>query len=98
MSLPDYLTPVDDGAVLDAFVQPRATRTAVVGMHGSSLKIKVAAPPVDGKANDALRAFVADALGLPRSRVELIAGASSRHKRLRIAGVAPEQVAAALGP
>jgi uncharacterized protein (TIGR00251 family) len=98
MSLPDYLTPVDDGAVLDAFVQPRATRTAVVGMHGTALKIKVAAPPVDGKANDALREFVADALGLPRSRVELIAGASSRHKRLRIAGVAPEQVAAALRP
>jgi uncharacterized protein (TIGR00251 family) len=98
MILPDYLTPVDDGAVLEAFVQPRATRTAVVGMHGSALKIKVAAPPVDGKANDALRAFVADALGLPRSRVELIAGAGSRHKRLRITGVAPEKVAATLRP
>jgi len=98
MGIPDYLTPADDGAVLHAFVQPRATRTAVVGVHGGALRIKVAAPPVDGKANDALRRFVAQALGVPRSRVELIAGAGSRHKRLLISGVTPEVVAEALRP
>ena len=96
MGLPDYLRASGDGTLLEAFVQPRAVRTAVVGVHGSALKIKVAAPPVDGKANDALREFVAEALGLPRSRVELIAGAGSRHKRLRISGIAPESVAEAL--
>jgi uncharacterized protein (TIGR00251 family) len=98
MRLPDYLTPFGDGTILDAFVQPRAARTAVVGVHGTALKIKVAAPPVDGKANDALREFVAGALGLPRSRVEVIGGAASRHKRLRISGMAPEDVARAFRP
>jgi uncharacterized protein (TIGR00251 family) len=98
MGLPDYLRASGDGTVLEAFVQPRAARTAVVGVHGAALKIKVSASPVDGKANDALREFVADALGLPRSRVELIAGAGSRHKRLRISGMSPEIVVQALGP
>jgi len=97
MGLPNYLTSFDDGTILEAFVQPRATRTAIVGVHGTALKIKVAAPPVDGKANEALRKFVADAVGLPRSRVELVAGAGSRNKRLRISGLAPEAVAEALG-
>ena len=95
MGVPDYLTPAGDGTILAAFVQPRAARTAVAGVQGTALKIKVAAPPADGKANDALREFVADSLGLPRSRVELISGAGSRHKRLRISGVGPEAVAAA---
>ena len=95
MGLPDYLTSSGDGTVLAAFVQPRAAKTALAGVHGSALKVKVAAPPVDGKANYALREFLAHSLGLPRSRVELIAGAGSRHKRLRISGVAPEAVAAA---
>ena len=95
MRHPDYLTPSGDGTILAAFVQPRAARTALAGMHGTALKIKVAAPPVNGKANEVLRRFVADSLGLPRSRVELIAGAGSRHKRLRISGMAPEAVAEA---
>jgi uncharacterized protein (TIGR00251 family) len=95
MGLPDYVKRSGDGTILAAFVQPRAARTAVAGVHGNALKVKVAAPPVDGKANDALREFVANSLGLPRSRVELIAGAGSRHKRLRISGMAPEAVAEA---
>ena len=95
MGLPDYLTPSGDGTILAAFVQPQAAKTALAGVHGTALKIKVAASPVDGKANEELRQFVAQSLGLPRSRVELISGAGSRHKRLRISGVGPEAVAAA---
>src|ERR671918_1601608 len=98
MRLPDYVTPSKEGVILEAFVQPRAVRTVVAGVHGTALKIKVAAPPVDGKANEALRVFVADLLGVARSRVELVAGSGTRHKRLRINGVTPDEIVAALKP
>lgn len=87
-----------DGAdvVLTLHIQPGAKRSEVVGLHGEALKLRLAAPPVDGKANEALIAFVAQALGLPRSRVELVSGQSSRAKRLRVADVSAAAVAAAL--
>ncbi len=88
----------EDGGdvVLTLHIQPGAKRTEVAGTHGDALKIRLAAPPVDGKANEALIAFVAKALGVPKSRVELVAGHASRAKRLRVADVAAETVAAAL--
>ncbi len=85
-----------DGAVLEIVVQPRASRTRVVGEHGGRLKIQLAAPPVDGEANDALLAFLADALHVRRADVALLAGVSGRRKRVRIAGVAAGAAAAAL--
>ena len=87
----------DGGDVVIALhVQPGAKRTEVAGTHGEALKIRLAAPPVDGKANEALVAFVAKALGLPKSRVELVAGHASRAKRLRVVGATAAAVAAAL--
>lgn len=80
----------EDGAgnlVLRLHVQPGAGRTAVAGLHGEALKIRLAAPPVDGRANDALVAFLAKRLGIAKARVELVAGAASREKRVRISGV-----------
>ena len=58
-------------ATLTLHIQPGAKRSEVAGLHGDALKIRLAAPPVDGKANAALLAFVAATLGLPRSAVEL---------------------------
>ena len=84
------------GAVLELLVQPRASRTRVVGEHDGRLKIQLAAPPVDGEANAALLAFLADALGVKRADVALLAGESGRRKRVRIAGIAPAAAAAAL--
>jgi len=84
------------GAVLEVLVQPRASRTRVVGEHDGRLKIQLAAPPVDGEANAALLAFLADALGVKRADVALLAGETGRRKRVRIAGLAPAAVAAAL--
>ena len=84
------------GAVLEVLVQPRASRTRVVGEHDGRLKIQLAAPPVDGEANAALLAFLADALGVKRADVTLLAGETGRRKRVRIAGLAPAAVAAAL--
>lgn len=71
-------------ATLTLHIQPGAKKTEVVGVHGDALKIRLAAPPVDGKANAALIAFVAETLGIPRSALELISGETSRRKRISI--------------
>ena len=85
-----------DGTVLALHIQPGAKRSAVCGMYGEAVKIAVKAPPVDGKANAALREFVADKLGVPTGTVQLVSGMTGRDKRLRIAGKSPEEVKTAL--
>jgi uncharacterized protein (TIGR00251 family) len=86
-----------DGVVLNLHIQPGAKRTETAGLYGDALKIRLAAPPVDGKANDALIAFLAKTLGVPKSRIELVSGQTSRAKRVRIGGVSPDAAAAKLG-
>ncbi|MEO8298389.1 MAG: DUF167 domain-containing protein [Burkholderiales bacterium] len=75
-----------DGCLLDVAVVPNAKRTEVVGLHDQALRIRLAAPPVDGAANEALQRWLADALHLPKHRIELIRGHSGRRKRLHVAG------------
>ena len=89
MSVPVHpeLTAVADGVVLAVHAQPGARRTEVVGRHGDAIKIRVAAPPVDDRANEALVAFVAKAFGVRRSAVTIRSGASSRHKRVLVSGI-----------
>ncbi|MDX9994368.1 MAG: DUF167 domain-containing protein [Rhodocyclaceae bacterium] len=82
--------------ILSLHVQPGAKKTEVAGLYGDTLKIRLAAPPVDGKANDALVAFIAAKVGAGRTAVELVSGQTSRAKRVRIADAAPETVRAAL--
>jgi uncharacterized protein (TIGR00251 family) len=84
------------GAVLEILVQPRASRSRVVGEHDGRLKIQLAAPPVDGEANAALLAFLAGALRVKRVDLALLAGATGRRKRVRVAGVSAATAAAAL--
>jgi uncharacterized protein (TIGR00251 family) len=84
------------GVVLTLHIQPGAKRTECAGLHGEALKIRLAAPPVDGRANEALVAFLAKALGVPKSRVELVSGETSRAKRVRVDGVDAEAVRKAL--
>jgi uncharacterized protein (TIGR00251 family) len=81
-----------DAVVLRVHVQPGAGRSAVVGRHGTSLKVRVAAPPVDGRANVAATALVAETLGVKEGDVELVSGQRSRLKRFRIAGIEAEDV------
>ncbi len=83
--------------VLTLHIQPGAKKTEVAGLHGEALKLRLAAPPVDGKANECLLAFLAAQLGVAKSRVELVSGASARAKRVRILQVAAETVVACLG-
>ena len=78
---------VPGGVELSVFCQPKAARSALIGMHGGALKAKVKAPPVEGKANRALLDLLAGALGLPRGRLTLVSGEQSRNKRVRVDGV-----------
>jgi len=84
------------GVILTLHIQPGAKKTEVAGPHGDALKIRLAAPPVDGKANAALLEFIAAKVGVGRTAVELVSGQTSRAKRVRVAGVAPEAARAAL--
>lgn len=79
--------------LVDVRVQPRASRTEFAGLFGERLKVRLQAPPVDGRANAALLEFLAAACGLPKSRVSLDAGQTGRDKRVRLHGI-PELPAA----
>jgi uncharacterized protein len=93
----DDLYRVDgDAVVLAVHVQPRAGRSAVLGREGHALKLRVAAPPVAERANEAVRALLADELGVPRSAIELAGGARSRQKRFRLRDVDREDLDAQL--
>ncbi|MDP5238098.1 DUF167 domain-containing protein [Uliginosibacterium sp. 31-16] len=78
---------------LSLHVQPGAKRTEFAGLHGDALKIRLAAPPVDGKANACLLAFLAKFMGVPKAAVMLLSGESSRQKVVRIEGAAEPSVA-----
>ena len=80
-----WLSRAADGSViLTLHIQPGAKKTEVVGLHGDALKIRLAAPPVDGKANQALIGFIAERLDVAKSAVTLKSGLSSRRKVLEI--------------
>ena len=98
MSAPPWARDVPGGAELDLLVQPRASRTRVVGEHGGRLKLQLAAPPVDGAANAALVAFLAEALGVRRAEVALVRGEAGRRKTARVAGASAARCVAVLVP
>lgn len=79
---------------LTLHVQPGAKRSEIVGMHGEALKIKLAAPPIEGRANEALLKFIAEMFGVPLRKVELMQGGQSRHKVVAVIGseVEPESL------
>jgi len=70
--------------LIDVQVQPRASRDEIVGPHGDCLKVRITAPPVEGRANAHLACFLAAGFGVPKSQVALVSGAGTRRKRLRI--------------
>ena len=79
-----WVRKTDQGWLIAVHAQPGAKTSAVTGLHGDALKIRVAAPPVEGKANDALIAFIAGALGVPKRAVTIVKGESSREKLLLV--------------
>jgi uncharacterized protein (TIGR00251 family) len=84
--------PTSGGVRLTVQVQPRASRTEVVGLHGDAVRIRLSAPPVDGAANDALVRYLAERLGLARGAVTLVSGLSGRRKVVVLEGVTPDEV------
>jgi uncharacterized protein len=88
----NWLVADGDGVTLRLHIQPGAKKTEVAGLHGEALKIRLAAPPVDGKANACLLAFLADKLGVAKSAVSLVSGDTSRAKRVHVSGIAPALV------
>ena len=90
----DWFRLASNGSItLTLHIQPGAKKTEFAGLHGDALKIRLAAPPVDGKANEALIKFVAETLKLPKSAVNLKSGQTSRRKVLEVSGANPAQVA-----
>lgn len=73
-----------DDLLLEIRVQPRASRDEIVGLHGEQLKVRITAPPVDGKANSHLQRYIAKAFGVAPSAVVLVGGETGRDKRFRI--------------
>jgi uncharacterized protein (TIGR00251 family) len=81
-----------DGVVLSLHCQPGAKASRVVGLHDERLKIQLQAPPLENRANEALVAWLADQLGVPRKQIEILTGQTSRQKRVLVQGVTLEQV------
>lgn len=81
----------DDELVLRVHVQPGAGRSALVGKHGNALKVRVAAPPAEGRANEALLALLARDLGVKPHQVTLLSGEASRAKRVKVTGIDPAE-------
>ncbi len=83
----DWLAPVADGVRILVAATPRASRTEVAGIAEGRLRVRVAAPPVEGAANEELVRFLARALGVPKSAVAVTAGAAGRRKTVTVRGV-----------
>jgi len=81
------ITEAAGSVMFDILVQPRASRAKIGPVHDGRLKVAVTSPPVDGEANAAVIELLAKTLGVARSAVEVVAGASSRRKTVRIAGI-----------
>jgi uncharacterized protein (TIGR00251 family) len=96
MTSTPWLTEHPDGVVITIRATPRAKHTEVVGVVEAALRVRVQAPPVDGKANKVLSKFLAKHLGVPNSAISIVGGQTARNKRVHIAGVNASHVYAAL--
>jgi uncharacterized protein (TIGR00251 family) len=91
------LSEKDGSVTFKVKVQPRAPRTEIVGEHAGAVKLRVAAPPVDGKANEECRRFLAKLFEVSATSVEIVSGESSRDKVIRIRSISARRVLEALG-
>lgn len=81
-----------DGTLIDVRVVPNAAKSGVAGERNGAWLVRLAAPPVDGKANDALTAFLADRLDVPRRAVSIVRGHTARQKQVLVAGIGVDAV------
>ena len=92
-----WCEPRKEGCVITVKVTPRASKDAILGTEAEWLRVALTAPPVDGKANEAARRFLAEAFHVPRASVSLVSGQTARLKRFALP-LTPEQVQARLAP
>jgi len=91
-----YIHTKDDGVILRLHIQPKAAKTEIAGIHGDRLKIRLKAPPVDGKANAELIRFLSDVLKIPKTRITITHGESGRQKTVLVEGMSVRDVERAL--
>lgn len=89
-AVPDFFVPTCQGYVLKVHVVPGARQTAIAGLHGDRLKVKVAAPPEKGQANQELLDFLARSLKVPRQALHLTSGVTSRAKVVTVHDLSPD--------
>lgn len=92
MGLPLLIQAVKGAIEIQIYVQPGASKSELVGRHGEAIKVRIQAPPIEGRANEAVVEFLAKEFGVAKSAVEIVRGQSSRAKRVRINGLTLEQV------
>jgi len=93
----NWISPLIDGVIISVRIVPRASKNELVGLMGNALKLRVCAPPVDGKANEAVVEFLSELLSVPRSRIGIRTGAKGRQKHVQVVGVTMEEVKKRLG-
>lgn len=96
--LPPWLSQHGDDVLLDVIVVPKSSRTRILDIYDDRLKIQLTAPPVEGKANDALVRFLADEIGISKVQVEIVGGAANKRKTVRLKQVAAQRVYMKLAP
>jgi uncharacterized protein len=82
----------EEGVEISLYIQPGASKSEITGVHNDQLKIKIKAPPVDGKANEAVVAFLSEILGIPKRQIELYKGEKSREKKVFVRGISIEDI------
>ncbi len=91
-----WMVQTSGGVILNVHAVPRAARNAIQGLHGEAVKIRLQAPPVEGKANRALLRCLSEALDVPERQLTLLSGAAGRRKRVLIAGLSRPEIQARL--
>ncbi len=90
-------TQTEEGVKISLFVQPNAPKSMIIGEYNGHLKIKIKAPPVEGKANDTIMEFFSEVLDIPQRRIELLKGDKSKNKTLMIRNMKIEELKSKLG-
>jgi uncharacterized protein (TIGR00251 family) len=83
--------PHRDGTLIDILVQPRASKTEITGVHDGALRIRIAAPPVEGAANDAVIDFLSKLLKMSKRDIQIVSGATGRRKQVLVRGIDADQ-------
>jgi uncharacterized protein (TIGR00251 family) len=88
----DWIRETAKGLLLPVRAVPRASKNEIQGIHGNALKIRLQAPPVEGRANEALIRFLSDVLDIPRSQLSIASGETGRNKAVLITGISKAEL------